>query len=435
MPELYPFQETGALFLRSRKRAILADEMGLGKTNMALAAAELPVLVVCPESIRTQWCEEAKRWQGWTAEVMTGKYTPDGSCQLVVCGYTILAKRYPDLVGQFATVILDEAHYCKNYRAKRSKAAARVSQYAQNVFLLTGTPITNRPVEFFQLLRVCRHELGRQFLPYARQYCGAYYTRFGLDSSGASNLPELRQKISSVYLRRTRNDVMPDLPPLLRGWYAIDANAECLNREARKAATLVLTGGSKYTEGVARLNQLRLEAEMARLPSVEEMLREADSQDQPVIVYSSFLKPLDYLHSQFQQASHIDGRVTDSRRDKQIERFQRRGTNILLATMRTGGVGLNLQCANEVWFMDLDWTPATHSQAEGRVWRIGQKRKVTARYFYTPSFVIDQEMRDRLGDKLDIIEQLFGKESGGRITENMDMTRDIMSSLVRGEDF
>lgn len=224
---LFPHQVAGIEFLmrpRPERGALLADDMGLGKTRQAIIAAHegAPtgrILVVCPASLKLNWEREIRLALGPEPDVAI---VSGGSLRLgrwTIVNYDLLRRHHAALLEEsWACLILDEAHYLKNRHSQRSQLVVGgerrgnprrlgrlpegrirgLAERAERLYLLTGTPITNRPLDLFALLKVLRHPLGDDLLPYALRYCAAYQTEHGWDMNGASHLDELHDRLQGV---------------------------------------------------------------------------------------------------------------------------------------------------------------------------------------------------------------------------------------------
>src|SRR6476659_9111128 len=247
---LYPHQADGVAFLISKGRAILADDMGLGKTRQAIvamqvAAPEGAILVVCPASLKLNWRREIRLVDADAAiEVIGGKPDRDHDGRpprWVIVNYDLLRTHADRLHAiAWAGVILDEAHFIKN-NSQRTSHVLRLLGVSNNarepvigprqVYLLTGTPLTNRPRDLFNLLRCVGHPAARSFLSFAKRYCDAYKNDYGWVTTGASNLEELNLLMKEVMLRRKKDEVL-DLPPKIRSWVPLAVeNAAALNAQ------------------------------------------------------------------------------------------------------------------------------------------------------------------------------------------------------------
>src|SRR5262245_29487834 len=192
-PGLYGHQRSGVAFLLARRRAILADDMGLGKTRQAIvavreAAPKGPFLVICPAGVKLNWRREIGLVEdGEGVQVLQGKDAYDGKRRWTVVNYDILG-RFEDQFARvkWGGVVVDEASFIKN-GARRAAQVLRLigtpeQAHPAAVYLLTGTPMTSRPRDLFNLLKAVGHPLGRSFYSYAKRYCAAVDNGYGLDS-------------------------------------------------------------------------------------------------------------------------------------------------------------------------------------------------------------------------------------------------------------
>ena len=170
---LYPHQVEGLAFLLGRRGAILADDMGLGKTRQAVlamteAAPKGPWLVVCPASVKLNWVREIELARPGSTVHVIGQSPPDQFPGWVIVNYDLLGKHIEDLLWRnFTGVVFDEAHYLKNHTSQRSRLGRQLLSEASSrpvSYLLTGTPLTNRPRDLFVLLQLIDHPLGKGFL-------------------------------------------------------------------------------------------------------------------------------------------------------------------------------------------------------------------------------------------------------------------------------
>ena len=221
--EYLPYQKAGIAYAAGRKNTLIGDEMGLGKTIQAIGTINLTnpktVLVVCPASLKLNWESEMEKWlvSERTIDVINGgreqiPLNPD----VVIINYDVLTKYAKPLQSRtWDMVIMDEVHKIKNPKAKRTVVA--VSIKAKRKVLLTGTPITNRPIELQPIAGYLDPESFGNFFYFAKKYAGAYKGRFGWDFSGSSNLDELQRRLrQSFMIRRKKDEVLKDLPAKVR---------------------------------------------------------------------------------------------------------------------------------------------------------------------------------------------------------------------------
>ena len=415
---LFPHQIEGVAFLLGRRRAILADDMGLGKTRQAIvslrhASPGGPYLVVCPASVKRNWAREIElAAPGASVRIVEGTApAPAAGAEWTVVNYDILSKHLGAL-GKvpWAGIVFDEAHYLKNHTSARSRLARQLADRAvatakqePAVYLLTGTPLTNRPRDLFVLLQLVGHSLGRSFLSFAKRYCAAEKNDFGWKTDGASNLEELTVQLHGVMLRRSKDQVLA-LPPKIRTWMPVDVPRGTGGREIRAVVDLLL-GRSSPADGasmagsdarawprlLALLTVARQKLAVAKVGATSDFVSGAIEQGEKVIVFSCFDDPLQTLTKDLGDAAVLlTGRTPANKRQALVDRFQQDDTvRVFLANIIAGGVGLNLTAASHVVFNDLDWVPANHWQAEDRAYRIGQTRTVNVTYLVGSNTVDD----------------------------------------------
>jgi SWI/SNF-related matrix-associated actin-dependent regulator 1 of chromatin subfamily A len=306
---LFPHQVEGVAFLLGRRRAILADDMGLGKTRQAIvalrhAAPEGERLVVCPASVKRNWAREiAFATATETVHIIEGtraRRVPR-DVRWVIVNYDILARHVEELSAvPWSALIFDEAHYLKNHTSTRSRMARELANAASArarkdpaVYLLTGTPLTNRPRDLFVLLQLAGHPLGRSFLSFAKRYCAAERTEYGWKTDGASNVAELTVQLHGTMLRRAKEEVL-SLPPKLRTWLPTTVASGTASREIREVVALLLgrsSGASEANDARARthllslLTKARQTLAVAKVDTTLDFVRGAVDQGEKVIVF------------------------------------------------------------------------------------------------------------------------------------------------------
>jgi SWI/SNF-related matrix-associated actin-dependent regulator 1 of chromatin subfamily A len=444
-PGLYEHQRSGVAFLCARRRAILADEMGLGKTRQAVIAAREahpagPYLVICPASVKLAWAAEIRAVEPdadvcvvrsgdafepghrWT--VLT--YDLHGRCERAVAGV------------DWAVVILDEAHYLRNRSARTRRvlslvgvdghragaAGARAGDgdrdsVPSGVYLLTGTPMVNRPRDLFHLLQIVGHPLARSFTSYARRYCAAYDNGYGLDTRGASNLEELARLTTGVMLRRTKTETT-DLPEKVRSWLPVEGATPAVARAETAALAWLQTNPDRNGPGWQRflglLSRARRTLAAAKAPAVVELVDDLVAGGQKVVVFTSYVEVVERFATHFaDRAVAITGSNTARERHAAARRLQTDDdVRVLIGNLVAAGVGITLTAATHVVFNDLDWVPGNHWQAEDRIHRIGQRSTAFATYCYAPD-TLDEYVAALLAEKaanIGVLESEVGSGAG-----------------------
>lgn len=433
-PHLYKYQQTGVAWLMARKGAILGDDMGLGKTKQAIIAAKevsgnKPVLVVCPAGLKGNWALEITEESneplliidnntkplrkrnpktGRMHEFTRGPLFVDNLPKWAIVNYDVL-KNHRELLltVKWDVLIMDEAHYIKNNsgrsvqvlgrRANKNKkleAIVGLATAAERIWLLTGTPIKNKPRDLFNLLKAIRHELGKNWGRFAYRYCAGHNNGWGLVADGASNLEELAENIADAFLQRKKEDEL-DLPEKTR----IFQDSE-FDKEAFAHINEVFMddlGFADFTRAMHELAMAKIEATIAH---AEEIVETGNK----VIIFSRFTGPIDAFMNHFgAKAVRIDGRDNQEARATAEFEFQTNpNVMVFVGQLEAAGVGLNLTAATYVIFNDYDWVPANHAQAEDRAYRIGQKNAVTVTYIHATD-TLDDDLQDVILGKAAVI--------------------------------
>jgi SWI/SNF-related matrix-associated actin-dependent regulator of chromatin subfamily A-like protein 1 len=449
--ELRPFQRAGVRYALTQRRTFLADEQGLGKTVQALAAMEydeaFPAVVVCPASMKLTWQREVRHWLPHrTTAVLSGRSAVGweragaGSADIVILNYEIVdghLERLRDLEPRAG--VFDESHYCKEPRAKRTKACIALARGVHKEGLrlaLTGTPVLNRPKELVSQLRL----IGR-----LKDFdSGAGMAR---RFKGRDALERLHWHLRShCYVRRLKADVLPQLPPKEQVTIPVELENETEYRLAERDLVAWLrsqpldlhdyearVAAAMRNERLVRLNRLRQLAGRGKLTAAFSWVHDFLESGEPLVVFADHVEVQKALLERFPGAVHVLGDDNAVARDAAVQEFQRPGgPQLIVCSLRAAGQGITLTRASNVAFMELDWTPARLAQAEDRCHRIGQDDSVTAWYLLAPN-TIDEAMADVLAWKRGVI----GAVTDGRYVEGESLVEAIVRELrerVEGGD-
>lgn len=412
------FQEEGVKFLAYRYHALLADEPGLGKTLQAIAAVERlgleKVLVVCPASVRLGWAQELEEClpagiRGWQIISYQGAFNG-----------RILA----ELDESYDAIILDESHFLKTVEAKRTQAIfgkIGLARRAKYIWLLSGTPVLNRPRELYPMLRVLHPDFAlMSFTAYANKYCAAFFDGYGLNTKGASNLRELSDKLRGFMMRRTKTDVLPELPSKIVSRTPLDVSDADL-QEVRAEEALISDRPSKISSVAEDFSQLGDLSRLLHLTGrskvraacefIEELLELTDK----IVVFVRHRDVIENLELRLRQRRFdpvvYHGGMSDVQKKTAVTKFGTdTGTRVFIGQIQAAGTGINgLQgVCNTVVFAELSWVPGETSQAIDRVHRIGQKRDcVNVHLLHVPG-TLESAVLGVHNAKVKVIERLIG---------------------------
>jgi SWI/SNF-related matrix-associated actin-dependent regulator 1 of chromatin subfamily A len=426
--------------LVENKKFILADDMGLGKTTSSIIAAletgAKKILIICPASLKINWQREIENYSDRPTSIIEGKKWEDSD--FIIINYDIIKNFHDEkkksdsvlLKTKFDLVIIDEAHYVQNKQAQRTKLINDFVSNVERLWLLTGTPITSRPINYFNLLNLIECPVAKNWMAYVKRYCNGFQFQAGRrkiwNVSGASNLEELRDRTAPLVLRRLKENVLdlPDkiiTPVYLRlkskeyealmgdyyDWYDKNGDSDSL--------TLQFTKLTKVRQVIAE----------EKVPSTIEICENIVEQGKKVIVFTNFTKTLETILEHFgKSAVRLDGQMSQKERQLSVDRFQNdESVMVFVGNIKAAGVGITLTAGEAVVMNDLSFLPSDHSQAEDRSYRYGQKNNVLV---YYPIFdnTVEGIIYDILKKKKDIFETVMGDK-----VDNGDYVQEILELI------
>jgi SWI/SNF-related matrix-associated actin-dependent regulator 1 of chromatin subfamily A len=416
--------------LAGSKRFILADDMGLGKTTSTIIAAletgSKKVLIVCPASLKINWQREIENYSDRPVFIAEGKKF-SSEHDFVIVNYDIL-KNFHDsdpkkkdesllLQSKFDLVILDEAHMISNVQAQRTKIINSFAKKVDRVWLLTGTPMTSRPMNYYNLLNLIESPVAQNWKAYAIRYCQGFQFTAGKrkvwNVMGASNLEELRDRTSKQILRRLKEDVL-DLPDKIITPVYLRLKSkeyEDLMGEYYDWYDKNPDESSSLTVQFSKLMKVRKVIANEKTKQTIDFAENILEQGKKVIIFTNFTDTLQTIYQHFgKQAVYLDGSCSNSMRQQAVDSFQNDDKiRVFVGNLKAAGVGLTLTAAEVVIMNDLSFVPAEHAQAEDRAYRYGQKSNVLV---YYPLFenTIEGAIYDILNRKKQIIRTVMGDE-------------------------
>ena len=466
--KLYQHQEEGIKFLLSRNGCILADDMGLGKSIQSIIAAlesgAEKILIVCPSSAKINWEREINVFCKDTTIIEGKKWS---QAKFTIINFDIL-KNFHTLVDSrrkltpeeldavhrelanvnFDLAIIDEAHNLKNNDSIRGKIMVElcVKHLIPKVWLLTGTPVANRPMDFFNLLKIIKSPLAQNWKHYAVRYCQGRQFYKTLKNGhrkqiwltdGASNLEELASKTKNIILRRLKTEVldMPDkvITPM---YYKLDDKARKEYEQLwedyliRRAAEGKKNGGLQ--KDLVELVLLRQFIAAQAIPYTIEMAENAIEMGRKVIIFTNFKEEQEILARHFGKiAVRHNGEMSTKAKQKSVDDFQNKDkVKVFIGNEKSAGVAITLTEATVVIFNSYDWVPGNNEQAEDRAFRIGQKNDVNV-YYQLFLDTISTRMWFMLNNKKDVIATIMGDK---KMSED-EITAFMAEQLMQEEEY
>ena len=427
--------------LIANDKYILADDMGLGKTTSTVIASlesgSKKILVICPASLKINWLREIKNYTDRSVSIVEGKKWE--SADYVIVNYDIIKNFHSEsskdesiiMNENFDLVIIDEAHYIQNKKASRTLLCNDIANKVGKVWLLTGTPMTSRPINYFNLLELVDSPVAQNWMAYVRRYCNGFQFQAGRrkvwNVNGSSNLEELRDRTKNTILRRLKEDIL-DLPDKIITPIYLNLKSDTYKalmgeyydwyRNTEESKSLALQ--------FSKLMKVRQVISLEKIKNTIEIANSAIDQEKKVIIFTNFTDTLNQFVDYFKKdCVYLDGSCSKTQRQEAVDKFQNDDkVKVFIGNLKAAGVGITLTAAEVVIMNDLSFVPSDHSQAEDRAYRIGQNNKVSV---YYPIFenTIEGKIYDILIKKKNIFETVMGDN-----LNEIDVAEEILNLIT-----
>lgn len=404
MIELHPYQNEGVDFLATRRFALLADEMGLGKSAQLIRACEKiearNILIVCPASAQENWWRELDKFRTYSGPSITKVTSYDRLRR------ELLAYQMASSFLKWDAVLIDESHLIKEPSAARSRAVlgtGGIIHFTKRMYFASGTPAPNHAGELWPILFVTR-QTNLSYSQFIQKYCvtePGYRDDFVIKGTKKEMIPELRELLKPIMLRRMKKDVLKDLPPIYFSDVPVIAGGLKLSDSENakfKAELERLTAALDFElcieneddllralEGVARsVSTLRRVIGVQKAAACGEMVKEElmNGAYEKIVIFAIHRDAILILNRILQpfNPAVITGDTPVSERMGEVDKFQNDPScHVMLANIGAASTALNMTAAHNILLVEEDWTPANNAQAIARVHRIGQKYPVHAR--------------------------------------------------------
>lgn len=448
----YEHQISGIKFLLSRNRCILADDMGLGKTLEAIIAAlesgAERILIVCPSSLKLTWEREINCFDDNTHIVNSKIWDSDKftivSYSMLKNFHTIKSKEGEEVSREivnedFDLIIVDEAHMVKNHKSNRGKILKDICTNHlsddKGVWLLTGTPIANRPMDYFNLLSIIKSRVAEDWKFFAQRYCEGKQINKKLKNGkkkkiwltdGASNLEELGKKTKNAILRRKKQDVidMPDktIKPVYHELTKKQKSEYDRLWEDYLEKRQELGKKGNPNRDLVELILLRQYIAMEAIPYTIDIAENIIDQGEKVVIFTNFSEELQELENHFGKNCVVHhGSMKEDEKQKSVDDFQNKNNiKVFIGNIKSAGVGITLTSSSNIIFNSFDWVPANNEQGEDRCYRIGTKYNVTV-YYQLFKDTISSRIWNVLYRKKEVINKIVGENDDERVIEEKIM--------------
>jgi len=456
---LRPYQIDGIKFWEANDcLGILADEQGLGKMVQGICTLRLhhtkllPAIIACPTTIKQQWMYEILRWQGehkFKIQVLNdGKTVALPGFDIYIITYDILKKASVfDYVGDISTIVLDECQRIKNHLADRAKAVQAIvkDRNIKHIMPMSGTPIKNNAGEYFTVLNLVAPRIFPSYERFISGYCNSYSDSWNTKVGGLLDVKGFHEITRGIVLRRTKPEVLPDLPKLDRRFHHVE-----LDRKLNKAYAKALDDldNALYDDTVSEFerssNTLAIMARLRHITGISKVTEAIEfttefllSCDRKITIFVHHQDVGSLLQDQLNKwckdggfspilmmHSGLDGNA----RAELARKFKDEASSrVMIASTLAAGEGLNLQFCSDAIILERQWNPANESQAEARFHRFGQENAVSITYMIA-SATIDEYFTELVEQKRSIIDAAMdGIESNWQ--EN-DLMKNLAQTLV-----
>lgn len=396
MKTLFPFQATGAAYLLANDRALNGDEQGLGKSVQVVEAARLDrsirrILMIVPASLIYNWRLEFQ------------DHYPEFSGRLQIVSYNKAIDYSAELANEvWDLLVCDEAHFLKNPYADRTIAALRCSRSAHRYWNLTGTPMPNNPSELWTLIRYTRPDLiqkdngtTKSYLRFREEFCEMAMGDYGEKVVGGKNLDRLAGIMQHCMIRRTKAEVLPELPPLFVTRTYVEASIprelRALEKEfgprLRSALEAMQRGDMTALEEIApQMSVMRRLISLVKAPAIarQTLDRLEGNERDPLILFAHHTDAIDSMAAALRKGGAsvvtLVGSHTPKQRQAAVDAFQNGRADVFIGSIRAAGAGITLTRSSHLTFAEEDWTPGNNAQAMMRPHRIGQTRAVNVAF-------------------------------------------------------
>ncbi len=422
--QLRKYQELGVRYSLRQKRVLLGDEMGLGKTIQAIACmvslrnnGNSHFIVVCPASVLSNWCREIKKMSDLNVVKIHGAtklydinvWMNEGGVAVTTYETTSIFQFHDAF--RYSMLIVDEAHYIKNPKAKRTENVKSIIDNADNVLFMTGTALENKVEEMINLISMLNPEVAQSV--------------HGLEF--LSSAQEFKEKVATVYYRRKREDVLTELPDMIenKDWCELNKTEE----RAYEDAVL----NDRFSE--ARRVSWNIDdiSKSSKANRMLEIIEDASEDGRKVIVFSFFLDTINKIVNLLGDkcVGPINGSVPPQKRQEMVDEFNNApaGT-VLAAQIQAGGTGLNIQSASVIILCEPQFKPSIENQAISRAYRMGQTRNVLVH-----RLLCDETVDERVTEILESKQTIFDAFADDSVAaeENFELDDTTFSNIMKEE--
>lgn len=418
--KLYPFQVAGVQAAeKANGRFLIADEMGLGKTAQACGFIALhkkevlPCVIVVKSSLLWNWSREITDWTDLACQVLSSRSdTPAPGFKVYITTYDLLTDSVktvrkekvpvPGLAKKFEEIdlklaILDECQQIKSTEASRTNATRNLVRNIPYLLAMSGTPIMNSAAEYFTVLNLLDSNKFSGYQNYVDDWLDESFNGYTYKIGGirALRIDAWKKYTENLIIRRTRNEVLPDLPKIRRLSSIVDLG-DTVKEAYETAMTKFMeayeeTGTARTMNMLIYMNLMRQIVGIAKVPMISEYLTDfVEQTDRKIVVFTHHIQVMDMLANRYPDALVFHSGLSAEERQALVDKFRTGDSRIMIASTGAAGEGINMQFCHDAIMAERQWNPAREEQAEGRFSRIGSESDHVDVTYYIASSTIDE---------------------------------------------
>lgn len=413
---LRPYQKEAVRRLcRLNGRGIISFPPGCGKTAIATSyfrvnLDKLPLLVICPAFMKIHWQRELLHWGGLSSYICSGKdpKPPKKKYPVWIINYELLQSWLDVLAKKFSSIIIDECQMVANKSTNRSEAFLALAKHTKHIIPISGTPIKNRPREFYTILHALDPKMFHNEWNFLHHFCSPRIVYGCWNFDGASNIEELHELVSNYMIRKERAEILPDLPTKMR--YVIPMELE--NKNVYKEAEDEIEGllkKNKKKEAHEKLMELSNTAFPLKKKSVCAWIDNwlQNNPDDSLVIMAYHHAVIDYLKDKYEDAIVIDGRKPSDKRQELVDKFQAGKSRILIGQIMAAGIGFSMDKAHTMVIAEVCYVPGDLEQAEDRILRMTQLADKVEIYYLVGEGTIEDSMLDTVESKANKLSRIL----------------------------
>lgn len=383
---------------------MLCDPPGAGKTPQAIGLLNRlrgrRALIVCPASLKDNWAREVKKWstEDLSVQVLDSSSEVLNGSDVVIVSYSLATRMHEEICKEFYDLLVcDESHLCKSASSQVARIVL-VLLWARCRYrlLMTGTPLPNgRAVEAYTSFSRCSKQHFGSWDAFKNRYCVEERTRWGVSYPHSKNLTELRELSKPFMVRRTKEEVLSQLPGLVRQniYFQLPQFDVFKAEEGIDIDAIIEAVENGLPLENEHITTVRRKLAMLKAPYILEAINDALEEVEQLVVFVHHRELYDFLMENISDAVGINGLTHPTERQQYVDTFQRKEARVFVASLKAANTGITLTSAHTLFMAEYDWVPSTNEQAEGRIFRVTQNEICRVKYLVAADSLDEKVLR------------------------------------------